>query len=64
MSAEDKARYRKIIENKEKKQSKSDEVTGQAANEKSMYTTPTLEEYKKALLQEMYFLKNNIYFRK
>ena len=59
MSAEDKARYRKIIENKEKKQSKSDEVTGQAANEKSMYTTPTLEEYKKALLQEMYFLKNN-----
>lgn len=59
MSAEDKARYRKIIENKEKKQSKSDEVIGQAANEKSMYTTPTLEEYKKALLQEMYFLKNN-----
>ena len=32
MSAEVKARYRKIIENKEKKQSNSDEVTGQAAN--------------------------------
>ena len=59
MSGEDKERYRKIIENREKAQSKSEEVTGQVVNEKPSYTTPTLEEYKKALLQEMYFLKNN-----
>ena len=65
MTAEDEARYLEIVANSLKKNSKNEqedsaqETQMKDGDETPLYTTPTLEEYKKALLREMYFLKNH-----
>lgn len=66
MTSEDEARYLEIAANALKKKENTDRTQHSEQDSNNVadaeipaFTTPTLEEYKKALLREMYYLKNN-----